>query len=263
MEQGHKISRDISTSTQIGDRQFPARLDYEQYFIQKGIVTTPEEFWGNDDLIIAAQRHWHTAGQNGCVFAQTAATKSEAVGWQSLVSHDAEGAELQKQIQAAIEAIEQPGVENLSLLFPHITDPSDVARLVRSLPQVSDRFQIFERPYEDRVITAIRMRLNDDGVLSWVVGFGPFDFLPTTRQSPITELAIRTKPKPPEIFHRLSKDPMAAHLADVQLGVSDQVMERLWTATQAQTHELLEGQDRAFSSAKVTYAFPAEYWQTS
>lgn len=255
---------EIAKSTQINNMRFSARDDYVAYFRSHGMVQEGQDPWKNDKLVIATQRHWHTHGQNGCVFAQVAATRADDVGWDSRVLSKegllSEGKNVVHKIDEIFEgAINNEGNQNLSLLFPNIETPQQLVTLLKDIRDTSTKIIVHDTQLTDYTVLALRGKLGG-GVLSWLVGFGPFDFLPLTRQSPITEIAIRTKKKPEIIFHKLNQDRDAAHLADIPLGLNDKLMDTLLDKTKSRTGEILAGTSRKLSSAKVSFAIPTKYW---
>ncbi|MDQ3098260.1 MAG: hypothetical protein M3Q44_00750 [bacterium] len=255
----------IDTSVTHGKYVFPGRTDYETYFVRKGMIQTPAELWQRDDLIVQVQRHWHSRGQNGCVFAQAIAANAPDRGWVGAVVNQpvikiAEPEQLQA-IEAKIQAaIADPETQVQSLLFPQVTSEQDLVDLVRAVSQVPSVYIARQGHYDEFSTVALRIAINEDQVLSWLMGFGPFEFFPNTRQAPVTEIAIRVKPKPDEIFHRLNQDREAAHLADTPIYMEERVAEGLWQATYERTRNILGGEPDMFSAAKVTFSVPRRLW---
>lgn len=257
-----KFNNELNRSKNIANMNFSTRDDYQQYFIQQGLIKDGQNPWDNDDLVTSAQRHWHTRGQNGCVFAQIAATKATEIGWVSNVIRENSELSYGSKIDLLFdEAVVNKDVQNLSLIFPEIVTPNQLVNTIKDIRDTSKKVKVYDTSFDDYTVLALRGELGDD-VLSWIVGFGPFDFLPLTRQSPMTELAIRTKLKPNVIFHKLNQDKEAAHLADIQLGLNDEMMDILLDKTKAKTNLILEGTSRKLSSAKASFAIPTKYWET-
>jgi hypothetical protein len=159
------------------------------------------------------------------------------------------------------EAIERSDAAVLSLLFPLVESIEDLLAMLHAvlrLPQIASEP---ERAFPNGMTAlALRMPIDGDGTLAWLMGFGPFAHIPETRQSPIAEIAIRLKPKPEQIFHRLNQDRSLAHLADVQLGIDGRRMEARWQGTLKRTQSILSGEPDDFSAAKVTFAVPTLAW---
>lgn len=249
--------------------RFPNRDDYKTYFLAHGVSNNQKNIWDDDELVIATQRHWHTRGQNGCVFAQVAATHADKYGWESKVLRD--GSYTTSDASRAIDqifdlAVKNQCCENLSLLFPQIDTPDNLVGLLKNIRDSSSSITVTITEYKDFSIVALRGKLDVEGVLAWIVGFGPFGFLPYTRQAPFTELAIRPKKKPETLFDKLNQDKEAAHLADLPLGLEYEVMDKLWEKTQAITRAILGNSARklaSLASVEVTYAIPHTYWKTT
>lgn len=255
----------VSESAEISGWVFPNRLDYEQYFLHKRIIQTPAELWERDELVISVQQHWHTKGQNGCVFARALATQPEKYGWQmqviNLPASEIGEAKTISLIDSCLEeAIQLPSCGIISFLFPQIVTAEQLADSLYGLLKSTNILLDHTTQINEFVTLALRIPINENDVLSWPLGFGPFPFLPNTRQAPVTELAIRTKPKPEDLFEKLTPDRQAAHLADVPLQASLKVYHTFWDATQQRTHSLLNGSNREFAKARVTFTLPQSVW---
>lgn len=264
------IGEHILGSFQRSEWKFPTRSDYEKYLIEKQIIEDTADLWYDEQLVIAVQRHWHNRGQNGCVFAQVVANKAAEYGWRSVVIQG--GVEqikkpnMKRLITSAIsKSIHDPDCEIISFLFPEIVDPLDLVFLIRILMD-TDKIILHDASQIDDMITiALRVAVSDKItpekiVLSWLMGFGPFKFFPTTRQAPVTELVIRAKPKPEKIYEKLNQDRMAAHLADVPLRLADQAWPRIWESTLRRTRIILEAEPDSFSAARTTFSIPWALW---
>lgn len=257
----------------IGQKKFPVRADYEQYFAQKG-VKDPGDIWNNEDLVAEIQTHWHQKGQNGCVFAQRAAARSGEIGWRNKVVPNTLDDILDVPTLDHVDRIIDEGIQSnetevLSFLFPHITDPVELVYLLRALSSETRNIYLGNEVDMGKLM-GVGLRVNipsGQNPESWLVGFGPFDFLPQTRQAPVTELSIRTKPKPPDLFHRLNDNQLEAHLADVDLNLPDPAMENYWKATQRLTRQILGGdvarKETKLASAKYTFGVPKDLWVDS
>lgn len=257
----------VDKSVTYGRYTFPTMTDYIHFFLDRGYITKPEELLENDTLIASMQRHWHTRGQNGCVFAQAVADNSALCGWENAVCNKPLGALLEKshshRIQRLVnEAVRNPKIQIVSLLFPQILETDELVILIRLLETLSG-FSLVTKDYEEFVTVGLRLSLNNDSVTSWIMGFGPFPFLPNTRQSPITEVVIRVKTKSDVIFHRLNQERTLAHLADTPPHIDDDVMEILWRSTYSKARSILGGEPNRFSAAKTTFTIPTEAWYCS
>lgn len=257
---------DLPKSAQFGNRQFPTRTNYEDYFLKKGIIDHPDELWNNEELVAQVQRHWHTSGQNGCVFAQQIARKPDEYGWESYVVNEPienirQEIVQQNITQRILQGIQAPGCEMLSLLFPQVTEEADLITLIRTLKDTPPIFAQDENEYGEFITLALRIDITGEGVLSWLLSFAPFSFYPKTRIAPVVELAIRTKPKPNEIFELLNQDREAAHLADVPLvGMDDHTAHSVWKATLKNTRDILGEEPDELSAAKSTFVLPKSLW---
>lgn len=259
------INPSISKSTNFGNLAFPTKKDYEKYFLDNNVVKNEAEIWNNEEYVSLIHRHWHGEGRNGCIFALLSARKAQEVGWENFVItkniRTIENDNTKTLIHKKIEhAIRNPKCEILSLLFSNINSDADLVKLIKQLLKVESILLVDEQAIDKMVTLSLRVPLNKDGVLSWLMSFGPYDYFPQTRQSPITEIVIRVKKKPDRQFHRLNNDKEAAHLADLPLEYTDSIMEKIWENTLKRTRIILGGEPNIFSAAKTTFTLPQKVW---
>ncbi len=262
-----QINPSISKSAQFGNLRFPVREDYVKYFLDSGVVATEKDLWKSDKFVSLIHRHWHGEGRNGCIFALLAARKPDEIGWKDFVVtgsiDEIESGDTETLLKNLITlAISDPNCQVLSLLFSNIYTDNDLVRLIRFLLNMDIVKLVDEQEIDDLVTLSLRIPLNSDNVLSWLMAFGPYDYFPQTRQSPITEVAIRVKTKPDIQFHRLNKDNFAAHLADLPLEYKDEVMEKTWENTLKRTRYILGEEPNQFSAAKTTFILPIKIWKS-
>lgn len=255
----------IAGSFQRGSWTFPTRADYEAHLVVAGAHASAAAIWEDEELAWQVQRHWHGRGQNGCQFAQAAALADDEFGWDALTilgtpdTFDSDATVL--RIASRIdEAIQEPGTEVLSLLFPGVASVDQLLQTIDVLLDVPQIFVEAETAHSGGTDIAMRAEIDAEGTVAWLMGFGPFPHLPNTRQAPMLEIAVRVKPKPEEIFHRLNQDRTVAHLADVQLGIDDRRMEARWQGTLRRTRIILESEPDSHSAAKVTFTLPTRAW---
>ena len=259
------VLKGIEGTNSIATWMFTVRSDYEKQLLEQSVVNSPDEVWTNTTLVENIQRHWHSRGQNGCRFAQHMALNADTIGWECEavfgspedLSNLTTMATVEDRIQTAIAREDN---QVLSLLFPHITTPDELARFIKVIQQVPSIYKVRDETIGHLNVIALRIGLADGEVESWLMGFGPFSFFPQTRRAPITEIVIRTKVKPATLFHRLNQDRGTAHLADTQVRMSEDAMERRWQGTYRNTRAVLGGEPDAFSAAKVTFAIPTALW---
>lgn len=239
------------------------RSDYEKYCLETDLVSSKEDIWRNEILVKQIQRHWHTMGQNGCMFAQAAIRKSEKYGWFHNVYRqsidEVDDTTIQKIDEDISAAIADKNNQALSLLFPLVVSGNDAVSLINRL--TTSKNILLASSGEESDVTTYQLRTPLKGnIQSWIVGFGPMEFLPITRKAPVLELAIRTKEKPENLPALLNSDPKTAHLADIPMSMAFNVIERIWSASVNRTADLLGGieerRNNKFASAKVTFAIP-------
>ncbi len=260
-----QINPNIKRTAIFGNLKFPVREDYVTHFLENGLVKDEDEIWSNENYVNVIHRHWHGQGRNGCIFALLAARRADELGWKNyIVTEDIDAIEagdlttiVERQIQ---EAIDNPNCEILSLLFSRVITDEQLVRLIVYLLSLNNIFLEDEHVINDYITLSVRVPIQSRNILSWVMAFGPFSYFPQTRQSAITEVAIRVKPKPEIQFKRLSKDYDAAHLADLPVDYKDEVMEQTWENTLKRTRIILGGEPDHFSAAKTTFTLPNKLW---
>lgn len=201
-------------------------------------------------------------GQNGCVFAQHLAKESEYnTGWHSKVFID-EVNDQTKFDKTIEQAIENPEIEVLSLLLPNVVTIEQLTALVKQwITSSKVIFLESATNYKDRICLSLRLELGKSGISSWLMMFAPFTFFPNTRQSPITELSIRVKPKPEQIYPKLSQNRKNAHLADAPFFLPETIVDSTWEATFTNTEYLLGYKPDLIAAAKTTISFEMGTWE--
>jgi hypothetical protein len=237
---------DVARSLSVGGYTFPTREDYLAYDADGGRIDQLDA-----NSIIAIQRDWHMRGQNGCVFAMHAARKLNVRQWMYELHSDKLDVHLIRQTIEA--AVDDPGNQILSLIFPAIICSTDLRELV-SVAHAMGCYQARE-VNPDTGLVALRYPIGD--AESWIVGFAPLASLPVTRRAPFAELAIRTKQKSKVLHPDLNDDPSQAHLADVDLNCDPEVLSNLIVKTKARSAKILGGYEarEATEGAKAKITF--------
>ena len=243
-------------SARHGRRRFSTRSDYEAHLRRLRWVTAREKAWDDAELVAGVQRDWHTQGQTGCVFAQGLARTLPDDAWPSAVVPQVRGAGA--RVDAALaSATASTEAQLLSVLFPTVDRPCALLALLAELARSSERL-LAEPLDEHREMTLLRLRavVTGDGVLAWILAFGPFDFWPPTRRGPVAELLFRVKPKPERIFPRLDQDRRIAHIADTPIAMDDEDADRRWRGTYRAALDILGEPMSTLTSPHVTLSLP-------
>ena len=215
----------------------------------------------SDEVSTSLQNLWHKKGYNGCIFSQVIAQSPFEHDWQASVINDLDEKTAQEIDTLVGQAIENPTVRLLSIIFPSVKTPEDITRLVEILAYESTSFLLLNDELLNGLIAlAFRVALDDDEVLAWVMGFGPHDSFAKTRQSPYTEIVIPVKPKPDDTYHKHNQDKTSAHVADQHINLEEKVMDRLWENTYKKTRKVLGHEPNVFSGARTTFTIPEERW---
>jgi len=262
----------IARSTEISDGnrvlRFPTLSDYVAFVISKQLIAQQSELYEHSDLVLDIQKHWHSQGQTACKFAQILA-RSDQREWHHRIINGSFGNATGKRAEEVVSAVEETlhssDVEALSIVLPRLTSPTDLTELLRRLDdlpgwrvQTTASMGLGGIGYVD---VAVRVALSKF-VDSWVLGLGPFNFLPRTRQSPFTELMVRTKPqKAPYTRSDLRADPTAAHLADLPVDVTPHTFRSLWSVSKRLRETMMRNDVAPAARARVTFSIPLVYWQ--
>lgn len=259
--------RDVERGEHISDGtkevSFARSGDYQEFLCTTLGLQSQEELERYGALISQVQADWHRQGQNGCLFARVLNSDRPGYGWTTTVVPRSGVAEATARVVEETSAgIERADVRIVSFLFPWMTSAEDLAALLKALGEAPGWTVTTTALDAEHTNVAVRLALERGTVTSWVLGFGPFTFLPMTRRSPFTELVVLVKPKVPG-QHRMDDDMTRAHLADVPVSVlGDPEFKGLVERTAAHRLFILGGdEEEKRAKAKVTITVPSAAWE--
>jgi hypothetical protein len=146
-------------------------------------------------------------------------------------------------------------------LFPQAVSIVALKDMVRALADAGAWSVREHHEYPPDVLIELRRPVTTSGALAWIMAFGPYPQWPLTRRGPVTEFAVRVKPKPADLFPALNQDPAAVHLADASTGLSPEQTETLFVRTSAATRDVLGAEPDHRSAARTTFSFLASDWR--
>ncbi|MGW4461244.1 hypothetical protein [Micromonospora sp. NPDC004704] len=248
------LFRHLPTTYAFGTRRFPSPADY--------LAVVAEHAAPQSDALTRlqcrAQRDWHVRGQTGCMFARLAALQANTLRWDYLVLRPPPDRLVPEDIIAlgrlVDEAVADARTELLSILVPEV-GASDPVGFIHALTRHSKFWLEADEIHGGNHRLHLRYPVGR-GVQAWVMAFGPFEYLPSTRRGPYFELVIRAKGKPDVIFHRLNPERSVAHLADTPLVMTERNWEHRWVTTMRRTRMILGGEPDSVSAAKATLVAP-------
>ena len=203
------------------------------------------------DEIKREQLEFFRAHKAGCAFAALAAKQPEQYGWfQHIVQ-----AECQVIEKVLDDSIQDPEVTMVSLIFPSVRSLQELLELTDNLKSANNI--LLEQDVVFKGFRCLGFRLKLHKALSWMSGFGNFDFLPQTRQSPHTEISVRVKPRPNYDWVLKEHPETTVHIADLNMGgLSDTMLKKLWQSSFDQTERVLDHKPDLRSASKTTFAIP-------
>lgn len=258
---GDDLSQILPETPFAPDRHSPARHDYIMHLKSNGIIGTESEFIDHTCLVKAVYKDWQKRPQVGCVFAQQIAARPDQHEIDWAIFKDGESISEVHDLADRI-AEHAYGVRNqeeaAAILLPALTDPSVLTALCKALGQIEGwdcKAEYNPSDKYDRFYVRVVMPLPPDTEAE-LLGLGPFDFLPLTRQAPVTALQIRTKPDDAE--WRGPSDIKKAHLAHIPWP-HQKTFKTHWAKTEELRRDILGGDDTA-AKARVTFAIPSNHW---
>lgn len=248
--------------------RLPNRSDYIKLLIWKSLLTDENEFNDRADLAIEVYLDWLRRGQVGCVFAQLLGRPRNRQHMHTVVLRQPIGSgrslSLAERIDgAAGSAISDPNVESISILLPDILTYESLVTLILELSMLPE-WRIEREPLWRKTLVLVGLRFQiQEAVWAEVLGLGPFELSPPTRQSPVTSLEIRTKPKG-ATRNKTNPELRAAHLARIPTaGFLSRQEHRIrfskWTPRLRL--RMLGGIGDGRAKARVTFALPAAMWE--
>ena len=246
---------------------FPTRTDYLHQLQQHGLIVDEADFVANDQLIEAVYLDWLLRPQVGCVFAQLLARPIHREGIRTVVvrgsGNSGKPSELATEIARLVqEATDDSSTEALSVLLPNVLDHQSLAELAWELGHQPRWKTEIERPWRRRVVlVGLRVEIDQD-IHAEILGMGPFQTFPTTRQSPVTSLEIRTKTWRAKVS-QLTQGQRAAHLADIPSGhflTNEEFGVRFKTLTPWLKKRILGQSSDQRAKAKITFSVQAPIW---
>lgn len=244
-----------------------------------------------EQKVLDQQFQWHKKTQQGCAFAGKMALevlRAEEGGfyfnyWARRVLEGHGEDAVRAMTDFVAESYNDDKRQVISALFPDITSREQLVGLLEAIRvhYAGALIDIQDCPSSPHTLVRMRFPLGD-GVTSYALGFGPFDWMPATRQSPYTELVLPVKSKQQlqQKHGRCSinqsqptskarhPDPTFVHLADVEMdGITNIPMKdsQYWESTQAIRQAKLNKVGLDLAKGKVTFAFdgPASQFHKS
>ncbi len=206
--------------------------------------------------IIEDQLAFYRQGNAGCLFAAHAAMDPGKFGWHFSVA-DIDPEQIESLIQSAIA---DEKISTKSIIFPKVLKREDLKELLISFKKVGSIFLGSADECESSVCLGYRARVGEE--ISWILGFGGFDFLPKTRQALFAEITFRCKPKPEYRQVMKESDPGVLHIVHMDMqGMREAKFKSLWYGSIDHVEEVLGRPSDLRSKAKTTFAIPPDFFK--
>lgn len=247
-------------------KRFPSRHDYVNSLIDQGLATDDADFQRQQDLVKAVYLDWLKRGQVGCVFAQLFGRLRNRKGLRTeviLTIREQSPGEIASEIEALVnDSLGSAGIDAISVLLPGIRDVEVLTHLLVSLSALEKWELELETPWRNTMVMVGLRRYFSEDIWAEILGLGPFQFLPPTRQSPITSLELRTSPER-ALKSKTNRSMRAVHLAQLLTDdflTPDQHGVRFKKWTPGWKARILGGARDYRAKAKVTFTLPAAIW---
>ncbi len=245
------------------------REDYVRALIEDGQISSETELASNPDLVVAVHEDWLQERQVGCVYAQQINSKPTNYIAEKRVIEGDDPVVLAASIDSTtVAAVDSEQLEALSLLLPSVSDMATLCSLIHELAKY-DRWKVrpavqHVEPSSGTLYALVGLDfILPDGIVSAVLGLGPFEELPMTRRGPFTSLEMRTKSSHAKPAHHRPGFPLVSHLAQIPLE-DDRIAaehEYQWQQT-TQLRLTVLGSNDARAKAEVTFAVPWDLFVT-
>lgn len=215
---------------------------------------------------------WIKSGATGCIFSQIIAgkTEKETFPWRQYVIEEGISDIVDTHVGVAIldgtkRALSTKECDLFSILFPNISTPRDLARLVRYL---GDNHPYFIKqvdtgrvsPSDPNDYCGIHLRIDmGKGKESWPMIVGPYDFFSPTRRAPVTELIFRNsteKGNPTTPEEQIGID-------DSMIGLSSGAFQLAYAKTVENAGKNRDGFSRILFRARVAVVVLKSDWNST
>ena len=242
------LERLVGSST----KRFPTRADLEEAL---GDLKHPDGTF-NAEVVSEAMFAWLKFAQTGCLFASRLAINHAREGWVSLaIPEGLDDLSLYNLIAPITDALPSA----LMVTFPYVETADDLVGLIEQMRRLPNWFarEVTEKREPGKLLVGLRWKLPDLEHVSWVLGFGSFDFLPFTRRAPFTALVFRTSPDwPASVPRKKTEGYPEVHLADINMRITSEQFDKLHSRTVELREGLLTGELDSAAKAQVTFSIP-------
>lgn len=206
-----------------------------------------------DEEIIHQHLDFFAKNSSGCAFAAHASREARHFEWGLAIAREPDLPNLNELVQ---NFIDDPQIPTLSIIFPDVKTDQDLDFL---LPSLECGLIFLNEKLDNDRNRCYRFRLKIHSEISFISGFGPFDYMPITRRTPNVSIVMRVGPRPVYDWHLKEPEPGILHVADMDMkGIPDRNLKRMWNNTFLRTAGLLGHKPDEESAAKTTFVVPLD-----
>lgn len=231
--------------------------DLPRATVPRGVGSIKAEQWDLAERMFS----WVKTRQAGCAFASSLVRNKENQYWRTLVTQIPDDREGRGYLEEILQAsTEDSQIHALMVVLQDVELPADLAKLISSLCRHESWSWCEPRSVaptlggRERFAIGLRWR-RPDGPLCFVLGFGPFGFLPPTRRAPYCALTVPTC----ETGFRRTDSSDERHLCDMRNDAfTDETWANLSEETRVWRKALIGEHDEKAAKARVTFVLPEE-----
>ncbi|MFF2041910.1 hypothetical protein ACFVVX_15895 [Kitasatospora sp. NPDC058170] len=233
--------------------QFAGREDFLEAILASGEYCHMDDPVGQGDLHDDIFRAWLEEGQTACGFAQRMSGLAES---NSATFLQPNREVLREVVSGVLRAFDENEPEIAQLIFPYVTAPTGLTGLINDL--CSDGTWVLNISGRDDSGVFVSLEYHTPGrmVAAVALGFGPFDFLPFTRQGPFTALLLCLRSDTPEGRQQRTDGRIPVYVQDARMAGNAQVDVISAAETVQIKSNILNGEFVEAASKDVTFRLP-------
>lgn len=217
-----------------------------------------------EERIADAMFKWIRSGLAGCSFATKLSTEDMRGKWGTIITQFPATSEAIADIDEALLLECGTDREAVLVVFRDIELLDDLVLLINNLVEHRNWFWVEDndKPMgpssagRSRFGIGLRWRMSNE-LTSFVLGFGPFGFMPPTRRAPYTALTVPVCNQGPYRTDGSSNERHLCDMANSDFGTKQQ-FDLVWEKTKEMKASLVNDDDKFAAKARVTFSLPED-----